>query len=494
MPRVSRHAELIALENARPGTRDWLLDNPRIDPTSRFRCPWIEGFCSGASVAAGESIAFYVSTNPPSQFVLDVYRTGYYGGTGARHVARLGPFAGTVQPEPPIGPRRLRECQWESCATIEIPGDWPSGVYLGKLTAERERVQSYVIFIVRDDRPADFVFQCSDLTWQAYNRWPDRWSMYDDGEKFWAWGPDADVSFDRPYGKYCQIVDAPLSTGSGEWLLWEFPLAYWMESRGYDVTYISNTDLHRDPDALTRAGGFLSVGHDEYYTMAMFTGLQRLIAAGVDVAFFSGNVCCGLVDLRRASDGTPDRVLARLDRFGGTHPEELTWFPEARRLAQSAPSESLLVGARTTVPATGSGAWTCAAPDHWLFAGTGMRTGDGIPGLVGWEYHGEPADIPGLEIVATGPTRSHHGEGVYTATIYPGPLGNFVFNASSCWWSHGVAEPPGHVRPMTYREIPRGPDARAQRITANVLERMRRNAAARRVRGVSNLYSADGPL
>ena len=168
--------------------------------------------------------------------------------------------------------------------------------------------------------------------------------------------------------------------------------------------------------------------------------------------------------------------MARLDRFGGTHPEEFEWFPEARRLAQSAPSESSLIGGRTPVPATGSGAWICSAPDHWLFEGTGMRRGDGIHGLVGWEYHGEPADIPGLEVVSTGPTKSHHGEGVYSATVYPGPRGNFVFNASSCWWSHGVAEPPGHVRPLThnYKATPLGPDARAQRITANVLERMRR--------------------
>jgi hypothetical protein len=463
----------IRRENAHAGTRAWLLANPRIDPATRFRCPWIEGYCSQTSVRAGASLSFHVSTNPPSRFTLEVYRTGYYGGTGARRVLALGPFPGVVQPDPPVGPKRLRACRWTSCATITVPQSWTSGVYLGVLTAERDGVQSYVVFIVRDERRADFVFQCSDLTWQAYNRWPDRWSMYDDGEKFWAWGPDADVSFDRPYGKYCQLLDAPLSTGSGEWLLWEFPLAYWMEAQGYDVTYVSALDTHRDADGLARAKGFLSVGHDEYYTMAMFTGLKRQIAAGLDVAFFSGNVCCGLVGVRASDGGEPDRVVSRLDRFGGTHAAEFAYFPEARRLAQSAPSESALVGARTPVPATGSGAWTCAAPEHWLFAGTGMRRGDGIPGLVGWEYHGEPADIPGLEIVATGPTRSHHGEGVYTATVYPGPRGNFVFNASSCWWSHGVAEPPGYVRPERYQAVPQGPDPRAQRITANVLERMR---------------------
>src|SRR5262249_2337757 len=159
-----------------------------------------------------------------------------------------------------------------------------------------------------------------------------------------------------------QLVDAPLSTGSGEFLLWEFPLVYWMESQGYDVTYVSGLDTHADPDGLRRAKGFVSVGHDEYYTMAMFTGLRRLVDDGLSVAFFSGNVCRGLVGLRPAGTGQPDRVLSRLDRFGGTHAEEFAWFPEARRLAQSAPNESALVGARTPVPATGSGAWTCALP------------------------------------------------------------------------------------------------------------------------------------
>ena len=179
----------IRLENAKPGTLDWLLRNPRIDPATRFRCPWIEGYCSRTSVRAGEAISFHVSTNPPTSFVVALYRMGYYDGAGGRLVAELGPFRGAAQPEPAIGPKRLRECAWEACATIEIPSDWPSGVYLGKLTAEREGVQSYVIFIVRDERAADFVFQCSDLTWQAYDRWPDRYSLYDDGEKFWAWDP-----------------------------------------------------------------------------------------------------------------------------------------------------------------------------------------------------------------------------------------------------------------------------------------------------------------
>ncbi len=102
-----------------------------------------------------------------------------------------------------------------------------------------------------------------------------------------------------------------------------------------------------------------------------------------------------------------------------------------------------------------------------------MKKGDGIPGLVGWEWHGDPGEIEGLQVVATGPTKNGSGAtGTYTATIYPGPKKNFVFNASSCWWADGLSEPPGYVRPAAYTK-PQGPDKRAQKITENLLARMR---------------------
>ena len=160
-----RSPDLIRAENAKPGTTDWMLTNTRVDPKTKYRCPWIEGYCSRTSLKAGEQLSIMVSTNPASPFVIDMYRMGYYGGDGGRLMKQLGPFAGTVQPDPEIGLDRLRECQWEPAVEFDIPADWLSGVYVGKLTAEREGLQSYVIFIVRDDRPCDFLFQCSDSTW-----------------------------------------------------------------------------------------------------------------------------------------------------------------------------------------------------------------------------------------------------------------------------------------------------------------------------------------
>lgn len=466
----------VVRENQLTGTRDWLLTNTRVDAATKYRCPWIEGYCSHTSVRAGESIRFHVSTNPPSQFTLDIFRMGYYGGDGGRLMKRLGPFGGTVQPDPQVGEKRLRDCQWSACAEVTIPRDWLSGVYLGKLTAARDGTQSYLIFIVRDDRAADFIFQCSDTTWQAYNRWPDQFSLYDDGQSQWYWGGGVQISFNRPYGKYCQIMDAPLSQGSGEWFLWEYPSAYWLEAEGRDVTYISNFDTHADPRGLLRAKGFLSVGHDEYYTIEMFRNLQSAIVKGLNVAFLSGNTCCGRIRLSPDTAGRPGRVYERVGVFGP--PGGTRDFVAMKTLAHERPYANELVGAHSTGVVTGGADWTCVAPDHWLFAGTGMKHGDGIPGLVGWEWHGDPAPIPGLEIVATGPTQSAPGElngGQFTATIYPGPRGNFVFNASTCWWGDGLSAPPGYVRPSVYTS-PHGPDPRAQQITRNLLDRMVRSS------------------
>ena len=307
---------LIRRENEKPGTRDWMLTSTRIDLATKYRCPWIEGYCSHTSARAGETVHFFVSTNPASAFRMEIYRMGYYGGTGGRLVQSLGPFKGFVQPDPPVGGKRVRDCQWEPCASLRIPGDWTSGVYLAKLTAEREGLQSYILFIVRDDRRADFIYQCSDNTWQAYNRWPSQFSLYDNGQHQWWWGGEVQVSYNRPYGKYCQILDAPLSTGSGEWFLWEFPFAYWLESQGCDVTYISNLDTHRDPGGLMRAKGFLSVGHDEYWSIEMFNHVKAAIAGGLNVGFFSGNAVCGRILLAPDAKGRASRAFERVGVFG----------------------------------------------------------------------------------------------------------------------------------------------------------------------------------
>ena len=472
--RTSRAAgsDLIRKENNEPGTTDWILTNTRIDPKTRYRCPWIEGYCSRTSVRRGESIEFKVSTNPPSTVVIDIYRMGYYGGKGGRHVESLGPFQGSAQPDPPVGQDRRRECSWKTTLRFTIPANWQSGVYLAKLSEARERIQSYMIFVVRDNRKCDFLFQCSDTTWAAYNRWPDYWSLYDDGTPphNWYTGPGVRVSFDRPYGRYRQIFDAPLSQGSGEFLLWEFPLAFWMEKHGYDVSYISNADTHINGSGLLRGKAFLSVGHDEYWSLAMHQNVKRAIEAGIHAAFFCGNSVDGVIEVLPNAAGVPFRTIGRIGKFGGADSERERQYKGWKK---HGPDPALLMGVKTTTPANGTANWTCVNEKHWIFEGTGMKNGDSIKGLVGWEHHGHPAPIPGLEVLARGPVSSGgKPQGTeYAATIFRGPKANWVFNAATIWWSDGLSEPPGYLRPSSHGGTPPGPDARVQRMTENLFRK-----------------------
>src|SRR5262249_52118071 len=83
---------LIKPENPRPGTPDWQLTYAKFDGANKFRQSLLEGYCDKTSVAAGETIRFCVSASDPTPFKIDVYRLGYYQGTGGRHVRTLGPF------------------------------------------------------------------------------------------------------------------------------------------------------------------------------------------------------------------------------------------------------------------------------------------------------------------------------------------------------------------------------------------------------------------
>jgi len=463
----------ITQENALQGTLNWQLTQYQFDVSGSSigsnlipgaRSTTIEGYASRTSVYPGESIDFMVSTSPACPFVVDIYRLGNYAGTGGRHMLQLGPLEGEEQPVPPETQERLRECKWRPSLSLQIPDDWISGVYLAKLTKQASlRAQSYIVFVVKQRRKTEILVQVSDLTWQAYNKWPAISSIYDDGVNDWFTGTNVRVSFDRPYSKYFQVVDSPLSCGSGEFLLWEFPLAFWLEAEGYDVTYCSNLDLHHDPALLETCQVFISSGHDEYWTREMYEHATTARDNGVSLLFLSGNaVYHEIIPYGGSGDDVSFRSFARNQRFTDEHE---------------------LMGAASF--ASGYGDWTVVNPEHWVFTGTGMKAGDSIPGLIGWEYHGLPfKEIEGLEILAHSDLVGHEpvplecadgtlrvGDDKHAAVIYPGPRDNWVFNAGTIWWSEGLSNPPGHIPASGTFSRVQGPDPRVQRITRNLLAR-----------------------
>ena len=369
----------------------------------------------------------------------------------------MGPIQGIAQPTPAVSDANLIECNWKEGFSLEIPKDWVSGVYLGKLSTLETDGEAYVIFIVRDDRKADLMFQCSDLTWLSYNRWPNWQSLYDYGKEPWGASnrkAGYAVGFDRPYALYWNGFPAgfePLTNGSGEFLMIEHPLAFWLEKEGYDVTYISNVDTHADPQGLLRGKVFISVGHDEYWTMQMLKNVAAARDTGVNLAFLCGNAVSGVVNLKPSTDGRPNRVI---ERAGGFR------------------NEKAVMG--STTYGVGFADWSCGDPNHWVFEGTEMKKGDIVRQLVGWEYHGPPlADYPSMEVLSSGPVYGWNGElrdRTYATTLYTWKKGNLVFNAASCWWNMVLSTPPGFMSPP--RRYFKEDDERIQRITKNVLDKM----------------------
>lgn len=439
----------IQLENSKPGTKDWMLTNVPFDtcqyPDHIFcRRKSIEGYCSQTSYFNGDTLRIHVSTDPFSEYKVEIYRMGYYAGLGGRYIMSSGLLKGKPQPMPSINKNtNLLECKWENSFSWKLPDTINSGVYVGKMSTSANKNQSYVIFIVKDRKKADFVFQCSDITWQAYNRWPHWHSMYDEGAKPWVNTNGAKISFDRPYSLYVNGLPAdfnPLSNGSGEFFLWEFPLCYWMEKEGYDVTYISGIDTHTDTSLLLRAKAFLSVSHDEYWTNTMLANVTNARDQGVNLFFLGGNSLDGKVYLSESTDGRPNRITGRM--------------PE-----REFDNEQELMGASSY--GVGYSDFVCKTPSHWIFRNTNLKSGDKINNLGGWEYHGYPLKKDSSLIVifedAIKPNKfAAKNPPMQATTIYNATKGNIVFNAGSCFWPVALSTPPGFIAPVCNqgKEIP----------------------------------------
>jgi hypothetical protein len=92
------------------------------------------------------------------------------------------------------------------------------------------------------------------------------------------------VSYNRPW-------DGSFATDGGQSYLWyaEYQMVRFMEENGYNVSYVAQADLDKNPALLQNHKLFVSSGHDEYWSGAERTAVQNARDAGVSLAFFSGN-------------------------------------------------------------------------------------------------------------------------------------------------------------------------------------------------------------
>ncbi|WP_037574070.1 N,N-dimethylformamidase beta subunit family domain-containing protein [Phaeacidiphilus oryzae] len=449
----------------------------------------IKGFAAASGVLPGGALDLRVSVNPPQEFTVDVYRIGHYGGAGARHMAASPQVSGLRQPAPMVAGRTVSCHHWWMSWRLQIPGHWPPGAYVAVLTTADNRYRSHIPFTVRSPaRAADLMLLLPDVTWQAYNMFPE------DGRNgaslYHAWDEKGrllgeseaaiTVSFDRPYAG----AGLPLHVGHA------YDVIRWAERYGYDLAYANATDLHAGRVDPSRHRGLIFPGHDEYWSEPMRRSVETARDAGTSLVFLSANTMYWKVELEPGPSGDPDRLISCRKRqrpipLPPGSPRTSLWRDSGGsgsaaaggagaggagagpggETASASGAEQRLLGIQYAGRVPEPAPLVVRNADHWLWEGTGVREHEPLEGLVAGEadrYHPR-APLPESSerlLLAHSPYQDVRGATRHQETsLYRAPSGAWVFASGTFAWSPAL-DRPGHT------------DARVQRATANLLDRI----------------------
>ena len=305
-----------------------------------FEAPgWlVEGYANATSVETGQALSLHLSTS--------VYYPQLSCATVDLHVYRF-PF-GEVRMDdtflniphphanaallPPQSLTVVKQavpdlawrdgCQWPASAILHIPDDWQPGLYVARVSSPQQRRRleegegwsNYqlpyldVQFVVK--RPlhlrgsySPILMHVASHTAQAYNVWTGG-AVYEE-ESFYSGqrsGPKA-LSYLRPYSANAANLTADRTTNfASPWQhssvrvdmasRWELQFLLWASSKRIPVELLTSVDLHVEGAATLQPelyNIFLSVGHDEYWTVPMIHTVQSFIRRGGNAMFLGGN-------------------------------------------------------------------------------------------------------------------------------------------------------------------------------------------------------------
>ena len=434
--------------------------------------PFVLGYANKLSCVPGEEISFHLSSSGDSvRMVIE-----RQGGTNETMLEKAEVACATH----PIPDRASSHgCNWPAAFTMTIPNDWKSGCYVAKLILKNgdKETSSTLQFVVRSAEPGKntkILLQLATNTYNAYTNWGGH-SLYAYHDRDGLQGHR--VSFDRPM--------------QSQYSNWEWPFVKWAEANGYIIDYAVNSDLEFHPEILKQYRLVLSVGHDEYWSAPMRDNLEKYVADGGNVAFFSGNTCCWQV---RSEDN--GRSLTCWKQWHNTDPLYRTGD---HKLLSTIWSHHLIERPENQLTGVGflwggyhrshgqfmdgPASFIVHRPDHWLFEGTALKRDDRFGGkdtIVGYECDGcemtwadglpSPTHLDGtpksFTILGSCPAQWAPGDclwyerfpkdrvGAAVLGIYT--QGGTVVTAGTTDWAHGLA----------------GNDPAVVRITRNVLDRL----------------------
>jgi|SRR6266567_1609705 len=365
--------------------------------------PLIEGYADRLSYAPGETVAVACRTTSRT-FQVEIARVG-----GTREIAwTRGGVPGRWHPVPDGA--SSQGCAWAESFRFPIPAGQRSGYYEVVLRAADDRTgrlaEGRAFFAVRPAGGAPLagavLLVLATNTYNAYNDWGGP-SLYTGATTvsfrrplapgFLA-KPEPQVrypnvtSIDDPdhehFRSWADLHGLARWSGSAGWHNWERAFVRWAEREGYLVDVAVNSDLEFHPEVLRGYQLVVSVGHDEYWSWAMRDTLERFIADGGNVAFFSGNSVCwqvryedsgaSMVCFKAACQDDPVYGTDRQHLLSTLWSAALVGRPE-NTLTGVSFSRGGYIRMGQAVP-RGSSGYTAWRPDHWVFAGTQLRYGD----------------------------------------------------------------------------------------------------------------------
>jgi hypothetical protein len=292
-------------------------------------------------------------------------------------------------------------------------GHWPSGVYFAQLTAAGSRV-GYAPFVLRPAHLGEhrIAVVMPTQTWQAYNFRDDNGDGHPD--TWYAGWKTHTARLVRPF------LDRGVPP---HWKQYDAPFVRWLVQTHRDVDYLSDADLRSALDGRQLAAAYDLIvfsGHHEYVTTHEYDVVTQYRDLGGNLMFLAANNFFWKIDLRNS-------VMTRV--------------AEWRDLGRP---EAALIGVQYRANDRGGhrGPWILRRADTtpWLFAGTGLRAGDGF-GRGGIEIDSTAPSSPrGIDVVAEIPNL--YGPG-FTAqmTYYETPAGAKVFAAGAFSLAGSVWKP-----------------------------------------------------
>ncbi len=404
-------------------------DGPSDDPGALE----IWGYTDRPSYAPGETVGLHVSTSAP-EWGFEVWRDGH----AFEKVLARGGLAGAHHP---VGDDAVAMgCGWPQGASFEVPAGWASGGYIVVLRGERDgrEVTQDAFFVLRaavPGRRSKLAMVAATYTWQEYNDWGGGCGYFSDEYVDHTADPlevreksfKPRLSFHRPWSRGLirtpvgapRIAQPPPPVGAAvgvpaaDWAIshgysvWTVAAGWarydaltfrWLEANGYEPELLSQWDLDRDPGVLDSYEAVVTTGHDEYWTAAGRSVLDRFVEQGGSYARLGGNIVWqvrmedGLstqVCHKYAAHADPERHRDDIDRRTGAF--EAHYIDRPPVTTFGANGLRGVYSRMAGLSPRGTGGFIVYRPGHWAFDGADVYYGDvlgpDVP-LVGYETDG----------------------------------------------------------------------------------------------------------